>query len=187
MEIIQFLNGIYPMPPALIDHLSNILKIKTLKRKEYLLHAGTVCRHVYFVNEGLLRCFHLKDGKEVCKWFMKERDVVFAVRSFLTQQPSSESIQALEDCTLLYISYKQLQDIYHNFPTFNFQRAILTEMYYILSEERNDILLHPNYVERYKFLSENYPELISRVPTIYLASYLGVSLRTINRLKGNTK
>jgi CRP-like cAMP-binding protein len=175
------------MSPELSYHLSKILKTKTLKRNEYLLHAGKVCKNVYFVQKGLLRSFYLKGEDEVSKWFMKENDVVFAVKSFLTQKPSSESIQALEACTLHYITYGQLQHIYHHFQEFNFQRAILTEKYYILSEERNDILLHPNPIERYKFLLKNYPELIRRVQYKYIASYLGVSLRTMNRIKVKAK
>lgn len=187
MKILDFLNAIHPMSPELITHLSSILKTKTLKRNKFLLHAGEVCRNVYFVEEGLLRSFYLKDGKEVCKWFMKENDVVYAVRSFLKQIPSSESIQALETCTLRYITYIELQDICNRFIDFNIQRRTLTENYYILSEERNDMLLHPEPIERYKFLFNNYPDLIARVPGKYLASYLGVSRATYGRLKKRPK
>jgi CRP-like cAMP-binding protein len=183
MEILQFLNNVYPLQPELIEHLKKILKIKKLAPKEFLLHAGTTCKHVYFVEKGLLRCFHLKDGEEVNKWFMKEEDVVYAVRSFLTQQPSTESIQALEACTLYYISHSELQDIYRRFKDFMVQRAYLTEKYYIMSEERNDMLLMPQYVERYRFLLDNYPDLVSRVQTKHIASYMGVSLPTMYRLK----
>ncbi|OQP53444.1 hypothetical protein A4H97_23655 [Niastella yeongjuensis] len=183
MKILNFLNGVHPMSPELISHLSKILKSKILKRNDFILRAGEVCRHVYFVDEGLLRSFYLKDGNEVCKWFMKENDVVFAVRSFLKQMPSLESIQALENCSLHYITYSELQDIYIRFQEFNVQRGVLTEKYYILSEERNDILLLPAPIERYKFLLNNYPELISRIQLKHLASFLGVSPRTLNRLK----
>ncbi|MBO9205120.1 MULTISPECIES: Crp/Fnr family transcriptional regulator [Niastella] len=183
MEILNFLNGVYPMSPELINYLSNILKTKTLKKDEYLLRAGDICKNVYFVKKGLLRSLYLKGDKEISKWFMKENDVVYAVKSFLEQVPSLESIQALDDCTLQYITYSQLQDVCRRFPEFLNHRSILTEHYYKLSEERHAIVLYPKAIERYQYLLQNYPELIGRVPAKYIASYLGVSKATLNRHK----
>ena len=97
--LIDFLHSVYPLSTELKEHLAKILKKKELKKKELLLSAGSICRNVYFVSQGLLRCYYLEDG-EVCKWFMKEGDVVYSVRSFLTQTASNEYIQALENCQL---------------------------------------------------------------------------------------
>ena len=185
--LINFLHSIYPMPPELEEHLRTILKIKLLKKKEVLLTAGNTCKNVYFVSKGLLRSYYLNDDKEESKWFMKEGDVVFAVKSFLTQTPSNESIEALENCELYYITYHELQDIYKNHVSFNFQRGILTEKYYLLSEERSDTARFLKPLDRYKFLLNEYPELVSRVQTNYLASYIGVSRSTMYRLKVKVK
>lgn len=185
--LINFLHSIYPMPVELEEHLRTILKMKLLKKKEALLTAGNTCKNVYFVSRGLLRSYYLNDDNEVSKWFMKEGDVVFAVKSFLTQTPSDEFIEVLEDCKLYYITYHELQNIYKNYMSFNFQRGILTEKYYVLSEERSDTVRLLKPVDRYKFLLKEYPELVGRVQTNYLASYIGVSRSTLYRLKEKVK
>src|SRR5688572_24409360 len=121
--LLKFLHSVYPLSVELEEHLRKILKIKKLKKKDVLLNAGSICKNVYFTKNGLLRCYYLDDGYETCKWFMKEGDVVYSVKSFLTQSSSSEYIQALEDCMLYYITYQELQAIYNRFIEFNVHRG----------------------------------------------------------------
>ena len=115
---------------------------------------------------------------------MQEGDVIISVESFFTQRPSYESIQALEDCELQYISYDELQYTYRNFPEFNFIGRVLTEKYYTLSEQRLFSIRMQRASERYQHLRENFPELIERVASKYLASYLGVTEVTLSKIKG---
>jgi CRP/FNR family transcriptional regulator, anaerobic regulatory protein len=181
--LLQYLNSIHPLSQGLTEHLGNILKSKSLLKKSYLLKAGHVCRSICFIQRGLLRCFYIKDDSEVCSWFMKEGDVIISVESFFSQRVSYESIQALEDCELFYIHYDELQAIYRNFPEFNFIGRVLTEKYYAMSEQRLYSLRMKRSHERYSFLMENFPELIRRVPSKYLASYLGITEVTLSNTK----
>ncbi|MEJ7676832.1 MAG: hypothetical protein WKG06_02925 [Segetibacter sp.] len=121
--------------------------------------------------------------KEVSSWFMREGDLIISVESFFQQKPSYESIQALEDCTLLCIQYNELQDMYKTFYEMNFIARVLTEKYYTLSEQRLYSLRMQRAPERYKFLIDNFSELIKRVPSKYLSSYLSISEETLSRIK----
>src|SRR5438067_9646520 len=114
-ELLQYLHSIYPLSANLKQYLWDNLKEKEVSRKDYLLKAGRISNYIYFIEKGLIRCFYLKEAIEVSSWFMKEGDVIISIESFFQQKPSYESIQALEDCILYYISYAQLQFIYHNF------------------------------------------------------------------------
>ncbi|MDO9155474.1 MAG: Crp/Fnr family transcriptional regulator, partial [Sediminibacterium sp.] len=60
---------------------------------------------------------------------------------------------------------------------------ILTERYYILSEERNYTMRFNSAVERFKILKKSYPEIINRVQAKYIASYLGITEETLSRIK----
>jgi CRP-like cAMP-binding protein len=182
-ELLQFLNSVYPLSPALEDHLRKILKYKEIKSKEYLLKAGHISERVCFITKGLLRCYYEKGDHEVCSWFMREGDVIFAVKSFYSQTPSYESIQALENCELYYITYNELQHIYKTYIEFNVHRGVLTEKYYLLSEERSASMRLHKSPERYQYLLDYHPELVRRVHVKYIASYIGVSLPTMTRLK----
>ncbi|RYZ91073.1 MAG: Crp/Fnr family transcriptional regulator [Proteobacteria bacterium] len=181
--LLNYLNAIHPLSDGLVDHLRSILKTRDLQKKEFLLKAGHISRHICFIEQGLLRCFYLKEDHEVCSWFMKEGDVIISVESFYQQKASYESIQALEDCVLHYIDYNELQDIYRRFPEFNFVGRVLTERYYGLSEQRLYGIRMQRSQERYDYLMEHHPELVLRVPAKYLASYLGITEVTMSKVK----
>ena len=182
-ELIQYLNRIYPVPDALREHLIRNLNSKTFFKKDFLLKSGHVSDKIFFIAKGLVRCFYEDHQKEVCSWFMKEGDCIISVESFFQQKPGYENIQALEDTETYYIDYTELQYIYQTFPEFNFIGRVLTETYYILSEQRLYSMRMHSASERYNFLMENLPELILRVPSKYLASYLGIAEETLSRNK----
>jgi len=185
MEIVlQFLNSIRPLSADMHEHLQKIMKTKEVQKRSYLLRAGHVCGRIYFIKKGLLRCFYIKGDHEVSSWFMKEGDVIVSVESFYQQNNSYESIQALEDCRLIYIDYDELQYIYCHFPEFNFIGRVLTEKYYCQSEQRLFSLRMQRSQERYDYLVEHHSELVLRVPAKYLASYLGITEVTLSRIKG---
>ena len=172
------------MSDGLVLHLSQILKTKELRKRDYLLKAGHICRIICFIKIGLMRCFYIKGDNEVCSWFMKEGDVIVSIESFFEQKESYESIQALEDCTLYYIEYTELQNIYRQFPEFNFIGRVLTEKYYKLwAQQLYGLRMQPA-ADRYKWLLQNHPELILRIPAKYLASWLGITEVMLSKIKG---
>lgn len=188
MKFVDILNRIFPLSPELFKHLSTIVKTTTLRRNEYLIKQGEVCKNIYFIKEGLLRWYLMKKGgNEVCTFFMQDNDVVYNIVSFTKQQPSKECIQALEDCTLEYISYEDWQGIFRRFPFFEYHGAVLTAYYCKLEEDRMIVACTPNLLDRYQFSLKHYPEYFERVPDKYIASYLEVSESTLSRLKKMSK
>lgn len=183
IQLLRYLNSVHPLSEGANDYLRENLKQIEVKKKEYLLKQGKVCYNIYFVKTGLLRCFYLKHDKEINSWFMTDADVIISVDSFFNQTKSNENIQALEDSLLLYIDYNELQFLYKNFPEFNFVGRILTEKYYQLSEQRLYSLRMQRASEKYNFLMQNFPQIIQRVPSKYIASYLGITEETLSRIR----
>ena len=181
--LFTLLNSIHPLSEGLVNHLAQTLKTRTIAKKQYLLRAGHISRQICFIESGLLRCFYEHGDTEVSSCFMKEGDVIVSVESFFKQKPSYESIQALEETTVHYISYDELQFIYKNFLEFNFVARVLAEHYYTLSEQRLYSLRMQRSQERYEHLIKNFPEIILRVPSKFIASYLGISEETLSRIK----
>lgn len=114
---------------------------------------------------------------------MKEGDITISVRSFYERSPSLEFIEAVEETTLLYITYDELQDVYLLFPEFNIVGRIVTQKYYVLSEERLFGIRNKRATDRYNFLLKHHPEIILRAPSQHIASYLDIDKATLSRLK----
>ncbi|WP_276502909.1 Crp/Fnr family transcriptional regulator [Terrimonas pollutisoli] len=185
--LLEYLSSIHPMSQGLINYLGDHLKARQLSKRNYLLKAGHICRTVCFIEKGLLRCFYIKGDSEVCSWFMKEGNVIFSIESFYQQKASYESIQALEDTTVLFITYEELNHIYKTFSEFNFVGRVLTEKYYTLWAQQLYALRMQQAHERYKWLMDNHPELILRVPAKYIASYLSIDETTLSKIKNQRK
>ena len=183
-NLLKLLSSIHPLSEELTEYLSKHIKIKELSKKSFLLKAGRICREICFVSKGLLRCFYINGESEVCSWFMKESDIIVSIESFYQQTESYESIQALENCTLYYIDYSELNYIYQHFPEFNFTGRVLTEKYYQLWALQLYALRMKQAPERYHWLMEHHAELILRVPAKYLASYLGITEVMLSIIKG---
>ena len=182
-EMLYFLQSIHPLSPQLLDYLSKNLHHRQLLKKDYLLKAGHVSRSVYFIQQGLLRAFYMRGDTEVTSWFMQEGDVSLSIESFYEQKKSYESIQALEDCSLYYIDYQELEYIYRHFPEFNVIGRLLTIKYHILWVQQLYSIRMQSADERYKWLLDNHPGLLSRVPAKYIASYLDITPVTLSRIK----
>jgi len=181
--LITLLNMIQPLSPALDDYLRYTLRPRTIRRKEILLREGDIARHINFVEKGLFRSYYMLDEEEVSSWFMKENDIFVSVQSFFFQSPSYETIEALEDSVIWGISFEQLQYIYKHYPEFHVHRGTLLEKYYALSEQRSYMTKRQAAYDRYVYLIEKEPELIQRVNSKHLASYLGLNRSTYSHLK----
>lgn len=184
-ELLTYLNSLHPLSKGANDYLLEHLKRIIVPRKKFILKQHRICYNIYFVESGLLRCFYIKNEKEVNSWFMKEGDVIISVESFLNQSPGYENIQAVEESILHYITYVELQYLYHSFPEFNFVGRILLEKYYKLSEQRLYSLRMQKAADKYKFIMEYFPQIILRVPSKYIASYLGITEETLSRIRAS--
>ena len=181
--LIAFLNSLHPLSQALIEHLLKTVKSKTISKNEIILRPPQINRDIVFIAKGILRAYYVKDGEEVNSWFMKEGDVIVSITSFYNQVPTFEYIQALEECTIFYISFEELNFIYTSYIEFNVVGRILLQKYLILWDEVLHGLRQNTVKERYLWLLENHSELITRVPQKHIASWLGISRFNMSRIK----
>lgn len=184
-ELLSVLNNIHPLSPPLHSFLSLHLRTISIEKKQYLLNAGQISRHIYFIRKGLLRCYYIQDEQEISSKFLKEGDIIVSASSFFLQKQSAEFIQAIEDSTLWYLCYDELQYIYKHFPEFNTIARVLSVKSYLLSEQRLNFIRMKQATDRYATMLEHFPELVLRVPSKYLASYLNISVETLSRIRGN--
>ena len=167
-----------------IQHpLEKLIGDEEFLKDSFLLREGQIARKLYFVESGLLRGFHYKDSKEVINWFSYENLFATAMYSFVSQKPSYENIQALENTKVKTITYQKLQDLYKRHPDFERIGRLLTEQYYIQLEERLISLQFQTAKERYENILQKEPQLIHRISLGHLASYLGMTQENLSRVR----
>ncbi|MEI6949640.1 Crp/Fnr family transcriptional regulator [Paraflavisolibacter sp. H34] len=182
-QLLKIMSSIYPISDEVKERFANAWTPIEFAKKQFILREGHICRNIYFIEQGLARCFYVKGTTEVCTWFMMEGDLMISVESFFQQTKAKESIQALEDCRMYYISHHDLMALYHEFKELNFIGRTLTEKYYILCEQRLYSIRMMKAQESYAYLMNHFPEIIRRVPCKYIASYLGISEEYLSYIK----
>jgi CRP-like cAMP-binding protein len=185
-QVLSSLDLIKPLSKDLNGHLAGVIQHQTIKKKAYLEKAGYgfVSNNMYFISSGTLRCFYTKGNREVTGWIFGEGDIVTSVHSFYTRAESYENIQAVEDTEVFYITHRQLEYIYENYPEFNYIARVLTIKYLIqFSLQLHNIRTNSSR-ERYDLLLKSQPHLLSEIPHKYLASYLGMKPETFSRIHG---
>lgn len=181
-EIIHLLQSIHPMPNALKLLLHETARRIETPRKARLLSPGEICRHLYFIEKGVLACFDKEGEKSYCTWLMTEKDIATSVDSFNNQVPSTEWIEAIEDCVLWTVSKEELEMLTRRHIEFRIIRQHLTDKYHIQSRTLDAQRKRPP-EHFYDYLAQHFPEIVRRTPNHILASYMGIVESTLYKIK----
>jgi CRP-like cAMP-binding protein len=186
-ELIYFLNSIRQMSPALENHLRTILTQRLVKKKEIILKQGQVSKNIYFIKSGLVQGFEWRKDREVTTWIMKEGNIIFSPESFLHQVSTNENIVVLEDGEFWGVTHQELEDTYEIYPEFNVHGRIITGEYYIRNNKLLSFRTGHTALEMYQILFQADPDIINRLPTKILASYLDVMPATLSAIRAQFK
>lgn len=185
-EATQFLalaNSLHPIKEGVINFLLKNSYPVTVKKGKLLIKAGEICTNMYFVKKGVLRGFIKNEKRDITTWITADGELVSAISSFIFEIPTEENIHAIEDCELIVFSKSDLEKLYLKFPSFNINVRKLTEIYYVHAEKRAYIARLKNADQKYQLYLKQYGHLSNRVPVKYIASFLGITLETLSRLR----
>ena len=156
---------------------------KNIKKKTNLLQAGKTADEVYFIITGCMRLFCEKDGAELSTYFFTELTFAGSYASFISRKPSQHSIETLEDCFVLTLSYQALQELYNVFPKMNeFIRKSIEERFVVIHDLFTSYILNSP-EERYLSLLKESPDILNRIPQHQIASFLGVTPVSLSRIR----
>ena len=162
----------------------DILEVKSLKKKEFLLQEGQVCDKIIFINSGCFRVFYNADGEETTVQFFFSDSWYTDYESFLMGNPTRENLQALEECQVVQFKKQDLLKLYITHPVFEKVGRVFAEnaflgVYTLYKMKTND---EPE--QRYLNLLKQRPEVVEKIPQHYIASYLGVKPESLSRIRG---
>lgn len=183
-KVLHSINPIVSLNKDEITTLCSVLSLLPLKRDEYLLAEGQVCDFIGFVNTGVLIYFKTKEsGDEVTTDFAFEGDWVNVNLSRLANVPSTLSIRAIEECEVVMLKQKDLNDLYQRIPKLERLGRILTEQAYInIVDQTVELQIH-SAKERYENLLKRHPKLLQKVPLYHIANYLGIAPKSLSRIR----
>ena len=183
-QLSQYLRSLYSMPEDILQEGINLFRTVPLPKGAFLFREGMICRELAFVQQGLLRAFSLReDGSELTSCFAMEYDFACDYNSLIHSVPAYKSIQAVEACQLMVITHHHLQQLQDRYPAWQHMGKILADREFIEKERWANRLRLDNVAERYQYILEEQPGLINRVPVHQLASYLGMTTRTLSRVR----
>lgn len=166
-----------------LSALNAISETKVYKKGDFLLQQDEVCRYSFTIQNGIARKFLLNDGKEIVTDFYFKDDIAISFDSYSLQKPSKEFIQTLTDTTVSQIEYASFQTIKNNFPKLVELDLLMTEHYAMWLETRLLEFRTLDATQRYLLLLKDHSAIIQTIPLTYIASYLGISLETLSRIR----
>ena len=174
------------LTPAEQEVLKTFFSPKKLRKKQYLLQEGDVCRYMAFVEKGLLRSYNVDDkGNEHMLQFAWEGWWISDTYSFLAEEPAAYNIDAIEDAELLLLSLAHFEAMTLQVPKMERYFRILFQNNIISKEKRLLSSITYSAEDKYLHLLASRPELIQRIPQHLIASYLGITPETLSRIRKN--
>lgn len=157
---------------------------KKLRKRQYLLQEGDVCKYTAFVNKGILRSYTVDNkGSEHILQFALEGWWMADLYSFLTNEPSLFNMEALEDVELLLITHDAWEKLLAQNAKFEHYFRLLIQNNLIATQRRLMGSLSETAESKYLKFTESQPECLQRVPQHMIASYLGITRETLSRLR----
>jgi CRP-like cAMP-binding protein len=178
----KFIENYTSLPTDEWKQISVCFEKRVIDKDELILQEGKVCRHLYFVESGLLHFYINKDGNNITKFFTEAPYFFTSQSSFNSQKPANENIQAIEKSIVWQISYNQVNELYNLKSWTDFARKIIQEVQFF-TEEILEELQTETAEFRYKKMLKNKPELLKRIPLKILASYLGIAPQSLSRIR----
>ncbi len=167
-----------------LEKIIDCFKPKSIKKGDFLLHEGQICKEFYYVEKGCIRTYFIdKNGEEKTRYVMTDFTIGTALTSFATQKPSTEFIDAQEDTELLVISHSNFFRFNKQFDNWKLFYQKILEMAYSFQNRRIESLVTLTAKQRYDEIMNNNPILIQKLSNKVLASFLDIQPETLSRLK----
>jgi len=157
---------------------------KSLKKHQFLLNEGDVCKNLGFVNNGCLREYTIDSkGTEHIIQFAIEDWWVSDLHSFLSGLPATYNIDAIQDSEVLLLEKSAREELLDNCPKMERFFRLLLESNYVATHNRINDTLSTSAEERYLKFIKTYPKLFEQVPQNQIASYLGITPQSLSRIR----
>ncbi|MDB5145635.1 MAG: Crp/Fnr family transcriptional regulator [Mucilaginibacter sp.] len=158
-------------------------KPRKLRKRQYFLQEGDVCKYIGFIVKGSARTFTVDEkGHEHILKLSVENWWLTDFESFYLLTPSRFNIEALEELEILQSTNVEIEEFLKHIPAFLAMSNVISQNNTIAAQKRMQAISY-SAEERYEELIQNYPHFLQRFPQNMIASYLGLSSETLSRIR----
>jgi CRP-like cAMP-binding protein len=180
----KYLKSIAAISETEFDESMGFFEERFLKKGDFFAEQNKVCHQIAYVNKGMLRSFYLNEKSEdITSCFCTESSFTTSYKSLILQTPSALSIQALTDTELLTIHFSKLQELYSTSRVWQEIGRLIAEREYLIMEQYASVLNNETAKEKYLRLLKEQPMVLQKAKIEDIASYLGVTRRTLSRIR----
>ena len=174
--IIEYFSKLLPLDNEEKEALKKVFTERRIKRRQFILQEGDICKLNTFVVEGCFRMYFVDEkGKEHNIQFAVENWWVGDIGSFHSEEPSKLYIEAIENSVILQITKQDQLDLFVNYPKFNRIFRVITENALVAFQRRVLQNISSTAEERYLDFMKRYPYFFNRISNVQIASFLGVT------------
>lgn len=173
----------HPVSEATVEFIDQHTYPLFLQKGKHIVKPGEVCTCLYLLCKGAMRGYTTEGSKQITTWITAENSLVTSIRGFDNQKPSFEFIEAIEDCELVMVGHDDLQFLFHHFPEMNIVGRKVYQQYFRDAEDRAYISRLTSAASRYNYFVKTRGEFLNRVPLKYIASFLGMTIETLSRMR----
>jgi CRP-like cAMP-binding protein len=184
-EIKKSLSKIHPFSEEQLGLVTDKFIYRNLKKKDFLLKENQLSDGITFILTGGFRFFKKINHGELTIKFFTENNWIADLESLLTQQPSRNYIEAIEDSEIASITLMDIHKLMDTHPCFRMLNALMADL--TISTSYIETIHSKSPDERYKELLLNHPQWINRFPQMLIASYLGMTPETLSRVRARIK
>ena len=187
MELSQIIDSIYPLPVRSKEKLMKSISFVEYPSGYRLYRENARETKSYFIIKGLARAYSLVDGHETTFWFGREGDFITPIATMASNGMEYGFVELLEDCELYVLDMTTLNELYAsdihiaNWGIRHLQKEVIrAEKRYITRQFKTSL-------ERYQEFISRYPDIMQRVKLSMIASYLGISIANLSRIRGQMR
>jgi CRP-like cAMP-binding protein len=172
-----------------ISEGSALWKLKKIKKGDYFNMQSMVCNDLGLVVKGIFRIYHHNPTTDEDKnvYFFSENQFVVSFRSFVSQSVCAYYIEAMEDSEIVFISYKDLNVLYETNINWTRFGKLLAEHFFRIAQSRTEEFIFFSHEVRYNRLIAQHPNIVERIPSYHISSYLGITNPSLSRIRARMK
>src|ERR1700743_2941071 len=185
--LINFITKYIPLTGDEEAFFISLLQTSKIKKKQYIHQPGYVCQYRNYVLQGALRAFILdNNGQEHTISLAIEDWWISDPASFILQEPGTFFVEAIENSTIVRISYEAEQQLMLQYPKFERFYRITSQLTAIHAQKRLLSNISQTAEERYETFAARYPQLLQRFPLYIIASYLGMTREFLSKIRNRS-